>query len=87
MVPHPGTGHVPAPDRNTKGTDMGAEEKAALSVRQAARLLGIGDNLAFRMVQEGRIPSVRLGRRILVPRRALERMLESSDGHTATEEP
>ena len=43
-----------------------------LGVREAALLLGIGRDSAYALVREGRLPSVRIGRRILVPRAALE---------------
>ena len=45
------------------------------SVDEAARLLGISRNLAYDLVREGRLPHVRLGRRILVPRFGLEQWL------------
>jgi excisionase family DNA binding protein len=51
------------------------ENKATMTVDQAAVYLGISRAFAFRMVSAGEIPSVRLGRRILVPRAALEQWL------------
>ena len=42
-----------------------------LTVREAARLLRVGKNLAYELVQRGEIPSLRLGRQIRVPRAAL----------------
>ncbi|MDX6287690.1 MAG: Helix-turn-helix domain [Frankiales bacterium] len=39
-----------------------------LTVEQTAELLGISRGLAFAAVRTGEIPSVRIGRRILVPR-------------------
>lgn len=58
-------------------------ERATLTVDETAAVLGIGRELAFTMCRTGQIPTIRLGRRILVPRAALERMLETagqSDG-------
>ena len=46
-----------------------------LSVSEAAQVLRIGRNTAYECIRQGSIPSVRLGRRILVPRAALERLL------------
>jgi excisionase family DNA binding protein len=62
-------------------------ERLALSVEQASRLLGISTWLGYELVGRGELPSVRLGRRIVVPRAALERMLENAsprslDGET-----
>ena len=50
-----------------------------LTVIEAARLLGISRGLAYEAVRLGQIPSVRVGRRILIPRAQLERMLGESD--------
>jgi excisionase family DNA binding protein len=47
-----------------------------LSVEEARRHLDISRGLAYVLVNRGDIPSVHLGRRIVVPRRALERLLE-----------
>lgn len=52
------------------------QERLTLTVDEAAGLLGISRNLAYELVGRGEVPSVRLGRRVLVPRRALEEMLE-----------
>jgi len=41
-----------------------------------AKILGISRQAAFNGVKAGEIPSIRIGRRILVPRRQLIRMLE-----------
>jgi excisionase family DNA binding protein len=51
------------------------DERRTLTVEEAARELGIGRTLAFEMARTGRLPVIRLGRRVLVPRAALDRML------------
>ena len=53
-------------------------ERLVLTVDEAAEILGISRGLAYRMVREGAIPNVRMGRRMLVPRSALDRMLEEA---------
>lgn len=45
------------------------------TVEEVARKLGICRNSAYAAVESGDIPSVRIGRRRLVPRAALERLL------------
>lgn len=45
------------------------------SVPQAATLLGINRNTAYELVACGEIPSIRLGRRVLVVRAEFERWL------------
>ena len=52
------------------------EDKLTLSVEEAARLLGIGRNLCYDKIKAGEIPVIKIGRRLLVPRRALEKLLE-----------
>ncbi len=53
------------------------EETATITVPEAAKKLGIGRNQAYEGVKAGEIPSIRIGGRILVPRAALERLLET----------
>ena len=55
-------------------------ESATLSVEETAKVLGIGRNSAYEGVRTGEIPSIRIGKRILVPRLALERILENAGG-------
>ena len=57
---------------------MERNQYLAISVEQAAKELGIGRNFAYELARTGRLPVVRLGRRLLVPRAALERMLEEA---------
>lgn len=54
------------------------EERLTFTVAETARLLGIARNTAYDRVRTGEIPVLRLGRRLLVPKRALERLLEES---------
>jgi excisionase family DNA binding protein len=46
---------------------------------EAARLLGISRNLAYEAARRGEIPTIRIGRRILVPIAALERLLSERE--------
>lgn len=55
------------------------EQKLTITVEEAARLLGISRGLAYEMVRIGKIPSVRFGRRLVVPCRALEHLLDESE--------
>lgn len=49
--------------------------RRAISVDEAAIQLGIGRSLAYELIREGRLRSVRAGNRILVPISALEEFL------------
>lgn len=51
------------------------EERLTLTVEECAKVLGIGRQLAYDKVKTGEIPALKIGRRLLVPRAALERLL------------
>jgi excisionase family DNA binding protein len=53
-----------------------ADEPRTISVEKAAHLLGISRNAAYAAVARKEIPSLRIGRRLLIPRAALERLLQ-----------
>jgi excisionase family DNA binding protein len=54
------------------------ETKPVLTVTEAAGLLGISRALAYQLVGRGQIPAVHLGRRIVVPRRAIDALLATA---------
>lgn len=58
---------------------------AVLTVEEAGRLLGIGRGLAYEAARRGDIPTLRIGRRLVVPRAALERLL-SDPGTTSAKD-
>jgi hypothetical protein len=47
-----------------------------VSVERAGTLLGIGRSCAYNAVKAGEIPSIRLGKRLVVPTAGLLRLLE-----------
>ena len=51
------------------------EKRLIFTVVEAATLLGIGRNSAYEAIKSGILPSVQIGRRILIPLAALERFL------------
>ena len=57
---------------------MSNAENLTLSVVEAARLLGISRNRCYEAIRTGEIPSLRIGKRVLVPRRALEEVLNKA---------
>ena len=56
----------------------GWRHKATISVTEAATILGIGRNQAYEAARRGDIPTIKIGKRILVPRAALDRLLEGA---------
>ena len=60
---------------------MQHDNRLVLTVAEAAELLGISRTHGYELVARGELPSLRLGRRIVVPRRALERLVDGdADG-------
>lgn len=55
-------------------------KSATMAVEEAAELLGISRSAAYRAIQRGDIPIIRLGRKIRIPIPAFERLL--SEGNT-----
>ena len=61
------------------GVSRGAymkDDKAVVSVNEMAAMLGISRGLAYQAVRDGRIRSVKLGSRILVPASEVEAFLK-----------
>lgn len=50
-----------------------------LTVEETARVLRIGRNRAYEAVSQGSIPSIRIGRKIRVPRKALAECIGEAD--------
>jgi excisionase family DNA binding protein len=49
-----------------------------MTIPEAARLLGISRNGAYEAAKRREIPTIRIGRRLLVPVVALDRLLDQS---------
>ena len=60
-----------------KGGDPVTQESLTMTVKEAAIALNISRGLAYQAARDGGIPTIRIGRRLLVPRRALEKLLEA----------
>ena len=56
-------------------------ETLTLTVTEAGKLLGISRNSAYEAARRGEIPTIRVGRRILVPRSRLDELLDGLTGH------
>ncbi len=56
------------------GEDM--PERLCITVPEAAKMLSISRNFAYELVRQHKIPVVELGKRKLIPKVALMKMLE-----------
>ena len=78
-----------AKKRLTRGSQVAhrAETSSAevlvLTIEEAAKILRVSTDSAYEAARRGEIPSLRIGRRILVPKRALLYMIDG-DGPDGT---
>jgi excisionase family DNA binding protein len=56
-----------------------APEPATMSIPAAAELLGISRSAGYRGANRGQIPTIRIGRRLLVPTARLHQLLGLTD--------
>lgn len=55
------------------------DDRLTLTVEEAAALLGISRGLTYELVRRGELPVLRLGRRLVIPRKALQAILEPTE--------
>jgi excisionase family DNA binding protein len=63
------------PDVRDVSVEIDLPDKPTFSVSEAAALPGVSRNTVYQCVSTGEISALRLGRRLLIPRAALVRML------------
>jgi excisionase family DNA binding protein len=54
-------------------------ERLTYKIEEAGRLLGIGRNQAYEAARRGDFPVIKIGKRMLVPKAALDRMLAGGE--------
>lgn len=52
--------------------------RSTLTVAEAAEILGISRGSAYAAAQSGDLPTIRFGRRLLVPKKALSRLIDGA---------
>jgi len=57
------------------------DEPLTCSVAETAKMLGLSRNSAYEAIRTGQIPSIRFGKRVFVPRVALNRMISEAADH------
>ena len=56
-------------------------EKLAVSVTEAARLISVGKSTCYALIEQGRLPAVHIGKRVIIPVAELERwIIEHTQG-------
>jgi excisionase family DNA binding protein len=61
------------------------EKKSTLSAKEACEMLGISRGSLYQGIHSGEIPSFRVGRRYVIPRAALERILDATTSYIQKE--
>jgi excisionase family DNA binding protein len=57
-----------------------AEPPRCLRVEEAAHMLNVGRLTVYDLIRSGRLKSVKIGRRRLVPRTALDALIDGDEG-------
>jgi len=52
------------------------DQRLCITVPEAAEMLGISRNFAYELVRRGKLPAIRFGKRLLIPKLALQKILE-----------
>jgi len=55
------------------------DRRLTLSIDQTAEILGISRGLVYGLVARGELPSIRFGRRILVLKKAIDKLVNADD--------
>jgi excisionase family DNA binding protein len=58
-------------------------DRKTIDVPEAARQLGLSRNAAYEAVKRGEIPAVRIGRRLFVPRHAIDHLLAQASAKSS----
>ena len=58
-----------------EGGEMQPDDPLTVTVEEAAKLLGVSRGLAYELVARGELPALRLGRRRVVPRKAIDALI------------
>ena len=69
-------GEAKSASRDGTHLEQRPPERLVLSIPEAARMLGVSRATAYQFVREGGLPSIRFGRRILIPKKALLERIE-----------
>jgi excisionase family DNA binding protein len=55
------------------------DKKLCVKVKEATAILGLPRNITYDLIKQGKLPMIKFGKRLLIPRAALEKMLEGGD--------
>lgn len=58
--------------------NTGIDKRLCITVPEAAGMLVISRNFAYELVRRGQVPVIKFGKRLLIPRAALDKKLEEA---------
>ena len=61
-------------------------DSKTVTISELTKALGISRGLAYQAARRGEFPTIRIGRRVLVPREALDRMLSTDAPKLSSDE-
>ena len=61
--------------RGRAGDEGRSISRQTFTVTEAAEIIGVGRSTFYELVKSGRVPSLRLGRRVVIPTQVIESML------------
>ena len=67
----------------SKLEDLATAGRRTLTIEETAKCLGVSRRICYEAARIGQIPTIHIGRRILVPIAALDRMLEEQASKVA----
>jgi len=68
------------PQTENQTVEKGGKESLVLTAGETAKILRLSKTTVYDQIRQGSIPSIRIGKRILIPRAALMRKLEEAVG-------
>ena len=68
------------PQTEYQTVEKDSNDSLVLTAGETARLLRLSKTTVYDQIRQGSIPSIRIGKRILIPRAALMRKLEEAVG-------
>ena len=78
---------TPAASTERPPESLAADQRLTWTVPEVARLLGISKDSVYEAAHRGELPVRVIGRRMLVPRTALMRLLDGSHAPEQTQQP
>ncbi len=80
MTPKQGPPHLNLLAAHHQPQGHALVERLVLSIAEAAEALGVSDDLVYELTQRGDFPCLRLGRRKVIPRRAIQLVVDAALG-------